>query len=247
MLAVVGSSGCAAESHLVVRLDQRPGASSAGLEITVFPVDPDAVLDSMAAASRRPRPDFSAIEREMAGFRAAAAPDTTGALGAIRAWDITRDSVEALAGTLRALDRASLAYRQAYGRLRGLYERLGQRGAERDRALRGGLSGERDLAARAARAADSLRLWEEVAFAAFPERLERAVQRSGRDVHQVSTDSTGAARIALAPGRWWIQARTRDPRNPFLERYWNVPVTLSGLASVAVPLLERTAVTRWRH
>ena len=78
-------------------------------------------------------------------------------------------------------------------------------------------------------------------------RLERAVRQAGRDVHQVSTDSSGVTTISLPPGRWWIQASVRDPRNPFLERYWSVPVTLTPLVAVVVPLMEQTAVTRWRH
>lgn len=246
-LLTAAALGCAGDADLLVRLVRQPGIPLAGLEITLFPVDPDALLDSLAAASRRPPPDFSALEREMASFRGEAARDSTGAVHAIHAWDATRDSVEALADTLRGMDRASLAYREAYGRLRSLYERLGQRGAERDRAVRGGSSGERELASRVARAADSLRRWEQVAYADFGDRLERAVRQSGRDVHQVSTDSTGMARVALAPGRWWIQASVRDPRNPFLERFWNIPVTLTGLVSVAVPLLEQTAALRWRH
>ncbi len=239
--------GCAGDADLIVRLVRQPGIPVAGLEITVFPVDPEALLDSLAAAARRPRPDFSALEREMANFRGEESRDTTGAIHALRAWDATRDSVEALADTLRALDRASLAYREAYGRLRGLYDRLGQRGAERDRAVRGGSRGERDLALRAGRAADSLRRWEQVAYADFADRLERAVRQSGRDVRQVATDSAGVAEIALPRGRWWVQARVRDPKNPFLERSWSVPVTLTRLVAVAVPLLERTAITRWRH
>jgi hypothetical protein len=230
-----------------VRLVRQPGIPLAGLEVTVFPIDPDALLDSLAAQARRPRPRFPELEQEMASFRGAASPDTTGSLRAVHAWDATRDSVEAMADTLRAMDRASLAYREAYGRLRGLYDRLSQRAAERDRALRGGLSGERDLAQRAARAADSLRRWEEVAFADLAERLERAVRQSGRDIRQAATDSAGVAQVLLPPGRWWIQASLRDPRNPFLEHYWNVPITLTPVVAVAVPLLKRTAVTRWRH
>lgn len=230
-----------------MRLVGQPEIPLAGHEVTVFPVDPDALLDSLTAAARRPKPQFAGLELEMASFRADDAPDTTGSTRAIRAWDATRDSVEALADTLRAMDRASLAYREAYGRLRGLYDRLGRRAGERDRAVRGGLGGERDLALRVARAADSLRRWEQIAYADFADRLERAVRQSGRDVRQVSTDSAGVAEITLAPGRWWIQARVRDPRNPFLERYWNRPVTLTGLVSVTLPLLDVTAVTRWRH
>src|SRR3990172_461509 len=50
------------------------------------------------------------------------------------------------------------------------------RPAERERARRGGLSGDRDLALRGARAADSLRRWEQVAYADLANRLERAVR-----------------------------------------------------------------------
>lgn len=230
-----------------MRLVRQPGIPLAGLEITVFPIDPDALLDSLATQARRPRPQFAGLDAEMAAFRGGGSPDTTGSTNALRAWDATRDSVEALGDTLRAMDRASLAYRETYGRLRALYDRLGQRAAERDRALRGGLSGERDLALRVARAADSLRRWEQVAYADLANRLERAVRQAGRDVHQVSTDSSGVTTISLPPGRWWIQASVRDPRNPFLERYWSVPVTLTPLVAVVVPLMEQTAVTRWRH
>lgn len=246
-LAAAAAPGCADHAALVVRAAPHSGIPPAGLEITIFPVDPQALLDSVAAAARTRKPEFPALEREMANFRGDAALDTTGSTRAIRAWDLTRDSVEALADTLRRLDRASLAYREAYGRLRSLYERLGQRGAERDRALRGGQGGERDLALRVARAADSLRRWEQVAYADFPDRLEHAVRQSGRDVRQATTDSTGRAEVTLPPGRWWIQARVRVLGNPFLERHWNVPVTLTRLGSVAVPLLDRTAATRWRH
>lgn len=247
LAAVATTPGCAGERTLAVRLVREAGIPPAGLEITVFPVDPEALLDSLARAARRPKPVFPDLQQEMLGFRDDRSRDTTGALYALKAWATTRDSVEALADTLRSVDRASLAYREAYGRLRGLYQRLAQRGAERDRALRGGLGGERDLALRAARAADSLRRWEQVAYADFDARMERALRRSGRDVRQAVTDSAGMAELALPPGRWWIQARVRDPRNPFLERAWNVPVTLTALVPVALPLLGRTAVIRWRH
>ncbi len=53
--------------------------------------------------------------------------------------------------------------------------------------------------------------------------------------------------LNLEPGRWWILARTRVPDNPFLERRWNVPVTLNRLLGVHLPLWERTTVLRWRH
>lgn len=241
-------AACSSEAELEVRLLNQPGVPLAGLDVTALPVNPDGLLDSLAAAAPAPRPTFPDLERALAGFRAGAQrPDSGGALHASAAWQAVRDSLEALAGQLRSLDRASLAYREAYQRLRGLYERLGQRAAERDRAMQNGMGTERELAQRAERAADSLRQWEQVAYLDFPARLEAAVRQTGRDLRQVATDTVGVARFALPPGRWWIQARVRDPENPFLERYWNVAVTLTRWVPVAVPLGTHSALLRWRH
>ncbi len=250
MLALLAATqaACSAETDLVVRLPPQPGLPLAGLEVTALPVNPDAILDSLAAASLAPRPAFPDLEAAMARFHeGTGAPDSTSAPRATAAWQAVRDSLEALGRQLRAMDRASLAYREAYGRLRALYDRLGQRAAERDRALQVGLGPERDLAQRAERAADSLRRWEQVAYGEFPNRLADAVRLAGRDVRQLTTDSTGVARFTLPPGRWWIQARVRDPDNPFLERYWNEAVTLTRLVPVALPLWRGSALARWRH
>lgn len=248
LVLLAAQAACSGEAELEVRLLQQPGVPPAGLDVTALPVNPDALLDSLAAAARKPRPTFPELERAMTAFRGdAGRPDSAGALHATAAWQAVRDSLEGLAAQLRSMDRASLAYREAYQRLRGLYERLGQRAAERDRALRAGLGPERELAQRAERAADSLRQWEQVAYADFPARLEAAIRRSGRDLRQVPTDTTGVARFTLPPGRWWIQARVRDPENPFLERYWSLAVTLTRLVPVAVPLSPRAALPRWRH
>ncbi len=248
LLLAVTQAACSDDARLEVRLQSQPGVPPAGLDITALPVNPDALLDSLAAAAPTPRPTFPELERAITGFRSGGDhPDSAGALHATAAWQAVRDSLEALAGHLRTLDRASLAYREAYQRLRALYDRLGQRAAERDRAMQAGLGPERELAQRAERAADSLRQWEQLAYADFPARLEAAVRRTGRDLRQVSTDTTGVARFTLPPGRWWIQARIRDPENPFLERYWNLAVTLTPLVPVAVPLGARSAQLRWRH
>jgi hypothetical protein len=247
-LLAATQAACSHEAELVVRFVKQPGVPLAGVEITALPVNPDALLDSLAAAARTPRPFFPDLERAMAGFREGAGqPDSASARQATAAWQAVRDSLEALGGRLRAMDRASLAYREAYGRLRALYDHLGQRAAERDRALQAGLGSERQLARQAEQAADSLRRWEQVAYADFPARLETAVRQSGRDLRQAPTDSAGLARFTLPPGRWWIQARVRDPGNPFLERYWNLPLTLTRLVPVAVPLGERSVLLRWRH
>ncbi len=245
MLALAGGA-CRPEPALVVRVLGPGGTPAPSVEVMALPLDPDLLLDSLAAAAGTSRPTFPALEAEMRAFSRRGGDHATGP-GASHAWLATRDSVAALADSIRALDRASLAYREAYQRLRELYQRLGQRMAEADRAGQNGLEAERDLAQRAAQAADALRQWEQIAYANFPDRLAQALRRSGRDIRRGTTDSTGTVGLNLEPGRWWIQARTRVPDNPFLERRWNVPVTLNRLVRVYLPLGERTAVLRWRH
>lgn len=246
LLATIPAAGSACfpgEAHLAVRTVDRPGSPLAGLEILALPVNVDSLLDSLAAAAPKPKPTFPRLEAEMAGYQTVyRAPAGPGA-----AWEATRDSVTFLADTLRTINRASIAYREAYGRLRGLYDRLSQRAAARDRTLQGEMREDRGLALRAGRAADSLRRWEQLAYADFPTRLADAVRQAGRDAQQQVTDSSGLARLVLSPGRWWVQARVRDVSNPFEELYWNVPVTLTRLVPVVLPLSDRTARRRWRH
>lgn len=238
------SLACAAERPLAIRAAAEGGVPLGGLEITILPVNPDALLDSLAAAAREPRPAFPQLEAAMAAYRLRDRP-AFGGLDA--AWRATRDSVSGLADSLRGKNRAAPAYREAYDRLRSLNDRLAQRQAERDRAIRSVIREDRELAQRAAQAADSLRRWERVAFASYPERLADAVARSGRDPHHVSTDTAGTARAEVPPGRWWIHARMPHPQNPFQELYWNLPVTTNRLVPTGVVLSGANAAAFWRH
>lgn len=245
VVVVVPLLGCAAtERPLAIRASAEGGAPLAGLEITILPVDPEALLDSLTATAREPRPAFPELEAAMEAYRLGDRPTVGGLDGA---WRATRDSLSRLADSLRGSNRASPAYRAAYDRLRSLNDRLAQRQAERDRAMRSLIRDDRDLAQRAARAADSLRRWERVAFAEYPAQLADAVVRSGRDPRHVATDTAGTARIALLPGRWWVHARMPHPQNPFQELYWNVPVTANGLVPTGVVLSRANAAALWRH
>lgn len=235
---------CTAERQLAIRAFGEAAAPLADLEVTILPVDPDALLDSLAGAAREPRPAFPDLEAAMASYRLHDRP-SSGGMDA--AWRATRDSVSRLADSLRGKNRAAPAYREAYDRLRSLHDRLAQRQAERDRALRTLIRDDRQLAQRAARAADSVRRWERTAFAAYPALLSAAVERSGRDPHHIATDTAGLARVEVPPGRWWIHARMPHPQNPFQELYWNLPVTTNGLVPTGVLLSQTNASTLWRH
>lgn len=239
---------CSGSAGTLIIQAEHPGGQTplAGLQITALPVDAQAVLDTLARQAASPQPTFPELEAEMSAYRMGrGAP--TGDAPADEAWQATRDSLEALADTLRGLDRASLAYRNAYQRLRALYDRFGRRAAARDRTTRATQQSDRDLALRAAQAADSLRRWEQAAYAVFPEHLRATVQRTGRDIQQRTLDSTGRVRLALQPGRWWVEARLTDPQDPFEEYVWNLPVTITPLVPAILPLTGWTAQRRWRH
>lgn len=239
----VALAACAEAATLdivVLRDDGRPDVE---LDVTILPIDPQALYDSLARAAPTPRPEFPELEATMAGFRAQAPRPRPGSGG----WEATRDSVEALADSLRHADRTTPAYRAAYGRLRSLYDRLGRRAAERDRADRSAFREDRELADRASRAADELRRWERIAYARYDELLAASLARSGRRALRVAADSAGLVRATLPPGRWWLRARRRVRDNPFQERRWNVPVTANRLVPVRVRITAANAQFRWRH
>jgi len=219
------------------------GAPVAGLEVTALPYAPTRLLDSLAAAYGEPPPDFADLEEELLAFAPPppAPNDETG-----RAARATRDSVAALADSLRDADRRAPEYSSAYRRFRQLYGRLVQRSAAREAARRGDLDPVRALALRAGRAADSLRAWERAAYGGLDTATTRAEDSLGRRPVTGVTDAEGWVTLMLAPGSWWLDARLDHPENPFAEYVWERPLVTAGLW-FRVPLSERTARMAWRH
>lgn len=237
-------SACAGEPVPVgVEVTLAGGAPAAGVEVVAFPYDPAALLDSLEARHAEPRPEFPGLEDELRGF-AAPAPPPPGP--ADTAWQATRDSVTALSDSLQRADRRAPAYRDAYRRFRALYGRLVTRSAEREAARRETLGPVRELATRAARAADALRAWERAAYAGLDSAAAVAVAAAGRAPVAAVTDGDGRAVLPLRPGRWWLSALVPHPENPFLEYRWSVPV-VSGPFPVNVPLTAPLAHLVWRH
>jgi hypothetical protein len=222
-----------------IRIVRDDGGPEAGIELTVLPVDPERLFDSLTRAARTPPPNNAELEDAMRRYQPS---DRAGSRDG--GWEATRDSVEALADSLRGVDRRSAGYRAVYGRLRALYDRLGQRAAARDRAMRGDT---RELADRAAQAAEALRRWERTAFAAYDSLIADRIERTGREALRARSDSAGWVHLELPAGRWWLRARRRARDNPFLERLWNVPVTTNRLVPVHVRLTPDNARVQWRH
>jgi len=219
------------------------GDPVAGLDVRAYPFDPDRLLDSLAAASGLPRPDFSDLEAELLAFTPPVpAPDDTAGL----AWQATRDSVAALADSLSGVDRRSPDYREAYRRFRQLYGRLVQRMAAREASRRDELDPLRDLARRAGQAADSLRAWELAAYAGFDSAVTTRVAATGRRPMFGATNPDGWLTLELPRGTWWLEAVVSHPDNPFAEYRWSVALVSAGFP-LRIPLSDATVQLGWRH
>jgi hypothetical protein len=219
------------------------GAPVPGIEVTAFPYDAARLLDSLAALHDAPRPDLDSLERELLAFSLEpATPDDT-AGGEVRA---IRDSVAALADSLRASDRRSRGYPEAYHRFRQLYGRLVQRSAARESAQRGARDPLRALALRAGRAADSLRAWEHAAYTGLDSAAALEEDHAGRSAVAGMTDADGWVTLVLGRGAWWLDARLEHGNNPFAEYTWAVPVVVTAFPFRAL-LSEATGRITWRH
>ena len=234
---------CDGRTEVLVRAIWDGSTAIPELEITALPFDPDHIMDSLAALAETRRPVFGDLELEMLAYLPPE-DDRIEQIG--RPWRALRDTVQHLADSLNAIGRDAPGYATQYARFRQLYARLAQRAAERDDDLRRLGGSQLDLARRAQAAAESLRAWEYETFASYAEIAGSEVLRSGHDVVVGTTDHDGEALLELAPGRWWLIARYPDPENPFMEYYWNVPVTVS-VAPVRLPFSQRNSVRRWRH
>jgi len=242
---LAGSMGCLdGETHLEVYAFSHHDEPLVGVEIMALPFDPDRILDSLAQASAAAKPAFPELQAEMAAY---VRPEEAVLRGIGAAWLDAMDEVKHLADSLNRVSSRSPGYAAAYDRLRMQYRQLAQRAVERDREFREHMGDDRDLASRASAAADSLRRWENEAFAAFPELADSALARSGRPVHRDETDAAGRVGFTLSSGRWWLIVRWNDRDNPFTEHYWNVALRMSVLGPRKIQLYAENSTPRWRH
>jgi len=192
-----------------------------GVGLVALPYDRDSVLRELAARARTPRPPTAPLESLFAEFRGpfTAYSATTYRLGKLR------DSLAAAKAELDTLPRSA----PAYGRVHAVFSRLSdsltamQARAERARD-------ELDRARRDfVRRSDTLRLrmrqWEDSTYEGYDSIVRGLSLRAGRDPVTDTTGSDGWAHLELAPGRWWVYARSWDATDPNAEWYWNVPVT----------------------
>jgi len=234
---------CSREGHVEfsVRLNHEPLTR---VDVLVIPYDAIGIRDSLASTAEAPKPEFPTLETALDSFRRRLPPELE---AVYRDWRAARDRVEALSDTLESMDRENQEYLTAYDRFRSLYEGLAAQEAQLERASRELSADERDLAGRAAAAADTLRRWEAETYAVYDSLAAVALDESGREVVTLTTGAEGTADAVLPPGRWWALLRAPQEENPFRDYLWYVPFTVSGLTPLRIPLTDETVRADWRR
>ena len=188
-----------------------PGPDSAetpvtGVGVIALPYDRDSVLRELEARARTPRPNPAGLDSLFAAFRG---PFNAYSAVMLRLGKL-RDSV---AGATTRPDSLRLA-----DSLRATETRAERARAELDRARR-------ESAARSDSLRRRMRQWEDSTYQGWDSLVQALARRSGREPVTDTTGSEGWAHLSLAPGRWWIHARSWDAGDPNAEWYWNTPVT----------------------
>jgi hypothetical protein len=209
-----------------------------GVGLVALPYDRDSVLRELEARARTPRPPSAPLESLFAEFRG---PFTAYSAATFRLGKL-RDSLAGARRQLDSLPRDAPAYGQLYavfGRLsdslRTAQARAEADHAELDRARRTFVGRSDSLRHR-------MRQWEDSTYQGYDSIVQGLARRSGREPVTDTTRADGWAHLTLAPGRWWVYARSWDATDPNAEWYWNVPVDADTLL-----LSSRTARRQPRY
>lgn len=165
-----------------------------GVVVAAIPYDRDSVIAAMEARAPAPRPHTRTLDSLFHAFH----------------------------GPFLAFSRAAWAVEQATrigdsaqaARLRPEMERT-----------RAELSAARDtLWPRIEALRVEARQWQLSTFAGYDTAARSLARSRMRTLGADTTDATGWATLRVAPGPWWITARSPDPQDPNFEWYWNVPL-----------------------
>src|SRR5437867_3979975 len=185
----------------------------AGLVFRLLPYDRDSVIRAMEARASEPRPHTRELDSLFQRFRGPFG-------GLLRAahdeerWAARRDSLRARQGPGAPLALAD-SVRAVEESLAALVPRLARARTEMERARA-------ELLPPMVALRRGVRAWESTAYRGY----DSIVRRLTRDrLANPVADTTGADGWAVFPlpkGRWWINARAVDLRDPNAEWYWNL-------------------------
>lgn len=192
-----------------------------GVGLVALPYDRDSVLRALEGRARTPRPPTAPLESLFARFRGpfAAYTDATLRLGKLR------DSLSTAQRELDSLPRDAPAYAQHYAVYGRLTDSLGAAQTRAERAHAELDRARREFADRSDSLRAGMRQWEDSTYQGYDSLVQGLARRAGREPVTDTTGADGWAHVTLAPGRWWIYARSWDATDPNAEWYWNLPVT----------------------
>ncbi len=209
-----------------------------GVGLVALPYDRDSVLRQLERRARTPRPATAPLESLFAGFRG---PFNDYSAATYRQAKL-RDSVAATRTALDSLPRGGPAYGQQRQMVARLTDSLRAVEARVERAHSALDRARREFVGRS----DSLRLrmrqWEDSTYEGYDSAVQQLARQAGHEPVTDTTGSDGWAALTLAPGRWWVYARSWDATDPNAEWYWNVPVDSDTLL-----LSSRTARRQPRY
>ncbi|HEY9518001.1 MAG TPA: hypothetical protein VIQ98_02040 [Gemmatimonadales bacterium] len=196
LLVLAAACGERREITLQVLVPDLAGIATpiGGVVVAAIPYDRDSVIAAMEARATTPRPHTRTLDSLFHAFH----------------------------GPFLAFSRAAWAVEQATrtgdsakaARLRPEMERT-----------RAELSAARDtLWPRIESLRVQARQWQVSTFAGYDTAARSLARSRMRTLSADTTDATGWATLRVAPGPWWITARSPDPQDPNFEWYWNVRV-----------------------
>jgi hypothetical protein len=192
-----------------------------GVVVLALPYDRDSVLAALERRAGTPRPHTAELDSL---FQAFGGPFLAFSRAAWRVERLTRER-DSLARRRGGAAAGSPAAAELTARLRALDDSLPPLQAESDRA-RAALSTARDsLWPRMERLRADARSWEASTYAGYDTIVRTLTHDRLQEGVADTTGATGWATFRLRPGRWWVTARSPDPRDANAEWYWNLPVT----------------------
>jgi hypothetical protein len=196
-----------------------------GVEVAALPYDRDSVLRALEGRAPTGRPHTRELDSLFQAFRV---PFLTFARAA---WEVeqVRRQRDSLAARGAASPKATPGAGELGMMLQHVEDSL-RRLQPRLEAARSALGAARDtLWPRIERLQADVRRWELSAYAGYDTIVRGFARDRLRLGFADTTDAGGWARLTLNSGRWWIYARSPDPRDPNAQWYWNVPATTDTL------------------
>jgi hypothetical protein len=208
------------------------------LEVQLVPFDRDQVFDSLETAFGQPEPPIPAEVLEAQQAIAAAQAEWQRQLQ--REANL-REQLQGISAELETLPPNSGTYRVLFQDFNDVEGQLNSA----TRAAEAAFEEFTDLQAANVAAADSIRIvretWANDAFAEVDMAFLQRMESTGLDMAVDTTDANGVARLAVAPGTYWVHARLERAND---ELYWNEMVEITGGEPFVITLNMENAESR---